>query len=38
VSLLEPEGLVYEPGFLSEEEEAELAAELERLRRAACRA
>jgi DNA oxidative demethylase len=29
VSPLEPEGLVYEPGFLSEEEEAELAAELE---------
>ena len=24
-----PEGLVYEPGFLSEEEEAELVAELE---------
>jgi DNA oxidative demethylase len=31
VSPLEPEGLVYEPGFLSEEEEAELVAELERL-------
>jgi hypothetical protein len=32
VSALEPpEGLVYEPGLLSEEEEAELVAELERL-------